>query len=72
MAPAERQTALVGLIHDAPGRPFDQVLSDGVRFFGWTASTRGVKSALSGDLYRLRDQGRIMGWPDSLVVRNPS
>ncbi|WP_406406182.1 hypothetical protein [Streptomyces sp. NBC_01643] len=72
VAPAERQTALVGLIHDAPGRPFDQVLSDGVRFFGWTASTRGVKSALSGDLYRLRDQGRIMGWPDSLVVRNPS
>jgi hypothetical protein len=70
VAPVERQTALAGLIHDEPGRPFDEVVSDGVRFFGWSASTRGVKSALAADLYRLRDQGRITGWPDSLV--NPS
>ncbi|MFF0047827.1 hypothetical protein [Streptomyces sp. NPDC005498] len=67
VAPAERETALTGLIHDEPGRPFDEVLSDAVRFFGWTVSTRGVKSALAGDLYRLRDQGRIAGWPDSLT-----
>lgn len=67
VAPAERETALTGLIHDEPGRPFAEVVSDAARFFGWTASTRGVKSALVGDLYRLRDQGRIAGWPDGLV-----
>lgn len=72
VAPAERQTALAGLIHDEPGRPFDEVVSDSARFFGWSASTRGVKSALASDLYRLRDQGRITGWPDNLVNQTPS
>ncbi|WP_250290986.1 hypothetical protein [Streptomyces atroolivaceus] len=67
VAPAERRTALAGLIHDEPGRPYGEVVADAVRFFGWTAGTPGAKSALAGDLYRLRDQGRITGWPDSLV-----
>ncbi|MEV6422837.1 hypothetical protein [Streptomyces sp. NPDC051662] len=67
VAPAERQTALAGLIHDEPGRPYGEVVADAVRFFGWTTSTPGAKSALAGDLYRLRDQGRVTGWPDSLV-----
>ncbi len=67
VAPAERRTALAGLIHDEPGRAYGEVVVDALRFFGWTASTPGAKSALAGDLYRLRDQGRIEGWPDSLV-----
>lgn len=67
VAPAERRTALAGLIHDEPGRAYGEVVADALRFFGWTASTPGAKSALAGDLYRLRDQGRIAGWPDSLV-----
>lgn len=72
VAPAERQTALAGLIHEEPGRPYNDVVSDGIHFFGWIASTRGVKSAMAGDLYRLRDQGRIAGWPDRLVIRTSS
>jgi hypothetical protein len=67
VAPAERRTALAGLIHDEPGRPYGEVVADAVRFFGWTPGTPGAKSALASDLYRLRDQGRIAGWPDSLV-----
>lgn len=47
-------------------------MADAVRFFGWTPGTPGAKSALAGDLYRLRDQGRITGWPDSLVGKASS
>jgi len=72
VAPAERRTALAGLIHDEPGRPYGEVVADAVRFFGWTPGTPGAKSALASDLYRLRDQGRIAGWPDSLVVQASS
>ncbi|MCX4550376.1 hypothetical protein [Streptomyces sp. NBC_01500] len=72
VAPAERQTALAGLIRDEPRRPYGEVVADAVRFFGWTPGTPGAKSALAGDLYRLRDQGRITGWPDSLVGQAPS
>ncbi|HEY9438404.1 MAG TPA: hypothetical protein VIS29_07095 [Streptomyces sp.] len=72
VAPAERQLALIGLINDEPGRSFDEIVPEAVHFFGWTMSKRGVKSALASDLYRLRDQGRITGWPDALVVQEGS
>ncbi|RPK82242.1 hypothetical protein [Streptomyces sp. ADI98-10] len=65
-------TALAGLIHDEAGRAYGEVVADAVRFFGWTPVTPAAKSALAGDLYRLRDQGRITGWPDSLVGKASS
>lgn len=68
VAPRERQTALLGLIRDTPGISFEEVVPEAIRFFGWSPRTQGVRSSLVADLYRLRDHGRIVGWPDELTV----
>ncbi|MDX3354174.1 hypothetical protein PV703_12840 [Streptomyces sp. ME01-24h] len=68
VAPKERQTAILGLIRDTPGISFEDVVPETIRFFGWSARTQGVKSSLVADLYRLRDHGHIVGWPNQLTV----
>lgn len=66
VATAERQVALMGLIGESPGVPHEEVVAEAAGFFGWSSRTRAPKSALLGDLYRLRDQQKIAGWPDNL------
>lgn len=68
VATEERQVALLGLIGESPGISHDEAIVEAAGFFGWSPRARAPKSAFLGDLYRLRDQQKITGWPDSLHV----
>jgi hypothetical protein len=67
VAPAERERALLGIVEDRPrGLNAEQTVAEAAAFFGWSSRAGGAPGRLMSDLYRLRDSGGLIGWPDKL------
>ncbi|MER5401416.1 hypothetical protein [Streptomyces sp. NPDC002599] len=67
VAPGERERALLGLVTDRPrGLGAEQAVAEAAAFFGWSSRTGSASGRLMSDLYRLRDSGELIGWPDKL------
>ncbi|WP_329186460.1 hypothetical protein [Streptomyces sp. NBC_01428] len=67
VAPGERERALLGLVEDRPrGLGAEQAVAEVAEFFGWSTRAGGAPGRLMSDLYRLRDSGELIGWPDKL------
>ncbi|TDC19630.1 DUF3320 domain-containing protein [Actinomadura bangladeshensis] len=66
--PAERRTALLGLIGESPGMDETELTTLAARFFGWNRRGPDIARAFAEDLLRLQEEGRIDGLPDRIVL----
>jgi hypothetical protein len=66
--PAERRTALLGLIGDSPGMDETELATLAARFFGWNRRGPDIARAFAEDLVKLKEEGRIDGLPDRIAL----
>jgi very-short-patch-repair endonuclease len=67
--PAERRTALLEIIAESPGMTETELTTHTARFFGWNRRGSDIARAFAQDLLELREEGRIDGLPDRVVLR---